>query len=190
MNRLGRASWLALGLVAFVQTAVLGWMVYDRVSLLRQGREIIAEVAPVDPRDLFRGDYVIFSYAFNSSGNIIVPGGVRRGNSVYATLKPKEAGQWEIAKVERAHPITVEPDQVVLKGIVEDVWPLTVSEESTARLRFGIEHYFVPEGTGRDLEKLVQLKKLAVVIAVGRKGDAAIKALVIDGQRLVEEPPL
>jgi uncharacterized membrane-anchored protein len=57
-------------------------------------------------------------------------------------------------------------------------------------MRYGIESYFVPEGTGRPLEQQVRDKKISAVLAVGRSGDVAIKALVIDGQRLAEEPPL
>ncbi len=48
----------------------------------------------------------------------------------------------------------------------------------------------MPEGKGKELEDLVREKKIATVIAVGRNGDAAIKALEIDGKRIVEEPLL
>ena len=48
--------------VAVLQSAVLGWMLWDRISLLRDGQAILLDVEPVDPRDLFRGDYVILSY--------------------------------------------------------------------------------------------------------------------------------
>ena len=49
-------------LVAFLQTAALAWIVYDRVSLLEDGREVVLKNVPVDPRDLFRGEYVILNY--------------------------------------------------------------------------------------------------------------------------------
>ena len=45
MNRLSPASWLAIGVVALIQTAVLGWMVVNRMSLLSSGREIVVEVS-------------------------------------------------------------------------------------------------------------------------------------------------
>ena len=81
---MGPASWYAVAAVAAIQTAVLGWMVYDRVSLLRSGREMIADVLPIDPRDLFRGDYVIFGYSFNSQ-HLVFPAGIRPGDHVYVT---------------------------------------------------------------------------------------------------------
>jgi uncharacterized membrane-anchored protein len=166
-------------------------MVYDRVSLLRSGREIVADVLPVDPRDLFRGDYVIFGYSFNSQ-QVVLPAGIKRGDHVYVTLKPKEPGQWEVVKADAAHPDAVEPGNVVLRALAEYVYPLSDSTkgESTGTLRYGIESYFVPEGTGKELEKMVADKKIAAVIAVSPAGKAAIKALMIDGQRVVEEPLL
>ena len=190
MIRLGPASWSALGVVAALQTAVLGWMVYDRVSLLHHGREIVVEVTPVDPRDLFRGDYVIFGYPFSQTGEVPVPKGIRVGDAVYVTLAPKDANVWELVKTEAAYPATTEPANVVLKGIASHVWTKDGSGPPTASLRYGIESYFVPEGTGRELEELVRDKKIAAVLAVGRHGDAAIKAIMIDGKRVVEEPPL
>lgn len=56
-------KWLIAALaVAGLQTAAIGHMVSDRVQLLRSGREIVLPIVPVDPRSLFRGDYVILSY--------------------------------------------------------------------------------------------------------------------------------
>ena len=57
-----RKTLLALAAVALAQTAVLAWMVIDRIQLLRSGREIVLPIVPVDPRDLFRGEYVRLEY--------------------------------------------------------------------------------------------------------------------------------
>ena len=56
MIKLSPTSWLAIAIVAVLQTVALASMVYGRVTLLRDGREIVAEVIPVDPREIFRGD--------------------------------------------------------------------------------------------------------------------------------------
>ncbi|MBA2400538.1 MAG: GDYXXLXY domain-containing protein, partial [Bradyrhizobium sp.] len=37
-------------------------MVFQRAAILRDGKEVRLEVVPVDPRDLFRGDYVVLGY--------------------------------------------------------------------------------------------------------------------------------
>ena len=41
---------------AALQTAVLGYMVESRASILRNGADIKLKTLPVDPRDLLRGE--------------------------------------------------------------------------------------------------------------------------------------
>ena len=57
---------LALGVLALAQTAALAAMVVDRVRLLATGREITLPIVPVDPRDLFRGEYVRLGYSVDT----------------------------------------------------------------------------------------------------------------------------
>lgn len=190
MINLSPRSWLAVALVAFLQTAALATMVYGRVSLLRDGREIVAEVIPVDPRDLFRGDYVILGYAFGN-GEIPVPKHTVQGDKIYVTLKPAAAaGQWEVVSASKDLSSPADTSHVVLKGIVSYVGQPVANDLPKAQVRYGIESYFVPEGTGREIEQKVRDKKISAVLAVGKSGDVAIKALMVDGQRLAEEPLL
>ena len=190
MIKLQPASWLAIAIVAAIQTAALAWMVYGRVSLLRDGREIVAEVIPVDPRDLFRGDYVVLGYSFGR-GEVPVPVSTVQGDTVYVTLKPTGPGQWEPVSAEGSYAsLTGGPDNVLLKGIVSYVSQATPAELPKASVRFGIESYFVPEGTGLALEQMVRDKKISAVLAVGGSGAVAIKALTVDGKRIHEEPLL
>ncbi|MEQ8611292.1 MAG: GDYXXLXY domain-containing protein, partial [Parvibaculum sp.] len=58
----------ALAVLALLigQSLFLAAMVWDRVSLLRSDTVVTLETAPVDPRDIFRGDYVILNYAISS----------------------------------------------------------------------------------------------------------------------------
>lgn len=187
MIKMSPTSWIAVGLVALVQTVVLASIIYGRVSLLRDGREIVVEVVPVDPRDIFRGDYVILGYGFNPRGNVPVPPETNRGDTVYVTLKPSGPEQWEVATTSHTLTEPSDPAEVVLKGIVNSVFKRT-DEPDTASVRFGIESYFVPEGTGLDLERKVREKKISAVLVVGTSGEVAIKALEIEGERVVEEP--
>ncbi|WP_295558019.1 GDYXXLXY domain-containing protein [uncultured Hyphomicrobium sp.] len=185
--KLSPTSWLAVAIVAAVQTIALATIVYGRVSLLSNGREIVTEVIPVDPRDLFRGDYVILGYTFGQ-GEVTVPKGTNQGDKVYVTLKETTPEKWEVvgASTDYAHP--ADSAQVVMKGIVSYVSMPPEGEQPKASVRYGIESYFVPEGTGRELEEKVRDKKISAVLAVGGSGDVAIKALVVDGQRVHQEP--
>lgn len=185
-DKLSVKSWIAIAIVALVQTIALASMVYGRVALLRDGREIVAEVIPVDPRDLFRGDYVILGYAFGRN-QVPVPEGTNQGDKVYVTVKETAPEQWEVVSTSADYAHPADPSNVVLKGIVDYVYQAQ-GEQPKASIRYGIESYFVPEGTGKELEEKVRDKKISAVLAVGSSGDVAIKALVVDGQRVHQEP--
>ncbi len=183
-----RSSLLA---VAFLQSLVLGWMVFDRVSLLTNGREIKAAVVPVDPRDLFRGDYVTLGYGFSTGAEVALPEGARQGDTVYALLKSSGPAEWTLAAVSANEPDVSGDGEVVLKAIVDSVRRGPQLDSATVgRLRYGIERFYVPEGTGRDLEVQVREKRVVAVLAVGGDGKVALKGLEADGRRIAEEPLL
>jgi uncharacterized membrane-anchored protein len=176
---------LAVAAVALAQTAVLAYMVIDRVMLLRTGREIILPIVPVDPRDLFRGEYVRLSYEISRVPMTRVDGPPSRRNEVLYVVVEKKAGDeaWQAVSATRTFPGDLNPDQVALKGRV-------LFSSATSEMRYGIESYFVPEGEGPRLESLARDRKLAVLVAVDNAGNAAIKGLIIDGKLQYEEPPL
>lgn len=180
---------VALAAVAGLQTLAVAWMVVDRLALLAHGREITAAVVPVDPRDLFRGDYVTLSYGFSTGGEIALPAGVRQGDTVYALLKNRGPSEWELAAVSGARPDAAGDGEVVLKAIVDRARRGGAGDTATlGRLRYGIERYYVPEGSGRSLEKQVRDKRIEAVLAVGANGKVAIKGLKVDGTLVAEQP--
>ena len=195
-------KWLVAGLTAAsLQTAAIGWIVWDRIALLKNGREIVLPIVPVDPRSLFRGDYVILSYPVSSVPAALMTPGIEasRPSSVYVALT-KKGDAWEPSAL-LPKPSALTPDTVVLRARPLYGWNKTARQreipETTLAppdmvytVRYGLESYFVPEGTGRALEKLAREKKLAAVIAVDAKGNSAIKGLMVDGKLQYEEPLL
>jgi uncharacterized membrane-anchored protein len=172
-----------LAITALVQTGVLASMVVERTLLIRNGREIILPVVPVDPRDIFRGDYVNLAYEIsNVPAQLLVGPAPRRSAPFYVTLAKNPEGNWTPVKVTRALPAETSPDRIVLLARSRSRYP-----ESTW-VRYGIESYFVREGQGRRLEELATSKRVAVRVAVDGSGNAAIKGLIIDGQPQYEEP--
>jgi uncharacterized membrane-anchored protein len=167
-------------------------MVYDRITLLRTGREIVMDVTPVDPRSLFRGDYVILSYAASRIPDALLPADApsTRSDPLYVTLA-RTNGAWTPIAVAARHPGNVTDDQIVMKARLR--YPLRAGSRSPGTTHFvsyGIESYFVPEGKGADLEKLVGERKLSAVIAVDKGGNAAIRALMSEGKKVYDEPLL
>ena len=187
--------WLIAGGVAALQTALLGWIVWDRVDLLANGREITMKVIPVDPRDLFRGDYVILGYELSplkhdTKTDGPLPNRLYKGRAIYVTIARDAENAWKPVGFGMAYPETVAPEQAVLKGRIENVHGGRASGKYRIRVRYGIESYFVPEGTGVPIEKLVREKKVEALVAVGSDGEVALKALLSDGERISEQPLL
>ena len=85
-----RKLLLSLAIVALVQTAVLAYMVVDRVTLLRGGREITLPIIPVDPRDLFRGEYVRLSDAANAVPAKLLEGPQPAENTAFYVVLEKQ----------------------------------------------------------------------------------------------------
>jgi uncharacterized membrane-anchored protein len=182
-----RNMWIGIAAVAVAQAAVLGWMIWERAHLLSTGREIVLEVIPVDPRSLFRGDYVALGY--DISRVPVTEGKMRRGATVYVTLQ-KAGDRWQPLTASTKKPENLGPDQVMIKGHVSYASAPTSAAPGQATVQYGIEDFFVPEGTGLELEKLVGQKKLDALIAIDEGGNAGIKGLMVEGQRVYEEPLL
>jgi uncharacterized membrane-anchored protein len=196
--------WRGVALVAALQLGILVYMVWSRVDLVRHGREITVDVVPVDPRDIFRGDYVVLGYPFSTAagpvtpeatgtgaaGEVALPEGSYRNAPVFVTLAPGEGAGWSRVRIDARHPKSVEAGHIVLKGHVDHVWPGPEGKGPQGRIRYGIESYFVPEGEGREIEKMVREKKVRAVLAIGADGTAALKALEVDGKRIHEQPVL
>jgi uncharacterized membrane-anchored protein len=184
---------LALIIVALAQTGVLAGMVVDRARLIKTGREITLPIVPVDPRDLFRGQYVRLGYDISRVPARLVEGPLPDANAAFfVTLAKQPDGSWTPLKLTRSMPQETSPDRIVLKGRTQGGRLLEGANAPNGAnfVRYGIESYFVREGEGPRLEKLARDKKLAALIAVDSGGNAAIKGIIIDGVLQYEEPLL
>jgi uncharacterized membrane-anchored protein len=193
MTLLAPRTARALALLALIQTGVLAVMVFDRTRLLTSGREITLPIIPVDPRDLFRGEYVELGYAVGRVPARLLEGAPPSPNApFYVTLEKAQDGTWTPVKLTRDKPQEAGPDRIVLKGRSRfGRLALNAGDaDAVHSVRYGIEQYFVPQGEGPRLEALARDKKLAALIAVDGSGNAAIKGILIDGRLQYEEPLL
>jgi len=188
-----RLLWPLLALVALVQSGALFKMVYDRDRLLKDGREIVLPVHPLDPRDLFRGDYVTLGYDITLLDKSSLPpdtnlDALHVNDNVFVTLSPDASRSWKITGISLSQPRPSDAADVVLKGRIQSLWRAAHDSDVRLNLRYGIESYFVPEGTGRALEEKVRERKIEAIVAVDTGGNAALKGLIIDGERHVDPP--
>jgi uncharacterized membrane-anchored protein len=166
-----------LGVTAACQVGFLAAMIALHALPLLVGRTVVLKVAPVDPRDLFRGDYVVLSYDLNRIPPQDVEGvpdeEARGGRDVPAWLE------------DRPVYVTVEPDADgrhwhAVRASVRppDAGTYLRGRYAGGSLRLGIEAYYVQEGAGRELEQARNARQLAAEVAVAPWGQAALRRLV------------
>ena len=163
-------------IAAAAQLVILVAMIALRAIPLVTGQTVLVKVAPVDPRDLFRGDYVILSYDFSRVSQEEIDG-----------ISDKERGSWK--KLEgRAVYVPLVPDS---NGVHMRAGKATVVKPAAGlflkghmkrygSVEFGIEAYYVQEGAGRRYELAIRDRQLSAELAVTSSGQAALRGLRID----------
>lgn len=152
--------WLAL-LCAFI-----GF----KEHTLRTGTEVLLKLRPVDPRDLFRGDYVILSYDISELDKAD-DHGFRENETVFTRLQ-LTGGIAEFAGASGTRPA----DGLFIAG------KITAVNNNRATVIYGIESYFVPEGAGLEIER--SRRDILAKIVIDSAGRGVVKALVEDGKEL------
>ncbi|MGJ7038137.1 putative membrane-anchored protein [Shinella sp. BE166] len=187
-----RVPPLAAAIVAAaLQTAVLGYMVESRASILRSGADIKLKTLPVDPRDLLRGDYVILSYPISTIPKDIVTGEIPKDSQqvrMSVRLKPGADGLWTASEASFGALAPAE-GSVVLRTLpfeyyssVDNVLPDNIF------VSYGIERYYVPEGEGKVLEDARNQEELEVEARVSKEGTPQIARLILKGEPIYDEP--
>ncbi len=139
----------------------------------KTGEKGLLKTQPVDPRDLFRGDYVALQYQISrvNLNDIGVNQNFSKGEKAYASLK-KQGEYFSLNNVSSSR-----PSPPYLSGTV------TYASPSSLMLEYGIESYFVPEGKGQQLESAARRGKLDVEVSVDRFGNAVITGIFLDGKK-------
>jgi uncharacterized membrane-anchored protein len=141
--------------VAAQVALMLGGLVAP-LAVKTTGTTAYLETQPVDPRALFRGDYVILGYAVGQS---VLPPTLgrdsrRTGKSIYVTVTTDRPARFVAASLDRPD---LEPGQICLKGRLSRFG-------DQGRVDFPqIAQYFVPEGEGREIERRVGENLLAEI---------------------------
>jgi uncharacterized membrane-anchored protein len=189
---------IGIAVAALFQTALLGQMVWAQITLLSSPTEAVLKTTPVDPRDIFRGDYVILDYEISAlhSDRIDVAEGLKAGDNAFVVLAT--AGRFaQPVKILAAAPDALAERQAVIRGRINyfDRGNRAVTDTggacddcSNLSIAYPIDSYFVPEGTGTELEEYRDTRALGVIVALNEDGDAAIKGLMIEGEKIYDEP--
>ena len=133
-------------------------------NTLRTGTSVLLQTVPIDPRSLLQGDFVILDYEIANISDKIPNS--RQGDTIYILLLEDADGVWRGIAYTQNKP---DADRVFIKGTVT----------RPGRLEFGIDTYFIPEGTGRIIERARDVK---VRVAINSGGTAVIEELLVDGE--------
>lgn len=184
------------------QVVALAWMAIEREWILQTGETVFLRTAPIDPRDLFRGDYVRLNYELTSFSSSHLRDGlaesdVKKGDRVYVPLTLDERG---LASSDRATDIEPE-DGLYLRGRVPHSAGFNIKPHAI-HVKFGIEQYFTEQGKGKEIEKQqggrngIQVP-LEMEVALSDSGVAVIKGhrwsplgIGLSVTRAVERNPL
>jgi uncharacterized membrane-anchored protein len=158
-----RFERLAIAAAVLFQVLVLVVMILGQTVPYVGARTVLLHVEPVDPRDLFRGDYVTLSYAITRTPS----GKYQPGQSIYVRLDPDADGRH------------YHPGEFLLEPPASGVF-IRGKAEAYGRATYGIESYYVQEGTGHDYENAARNRRLWAEVALDRHGNPALRGLVIE----------
>ncbi len=168
---------------------ILGAMIVGHAWPLWTGRIVTMKVVPVDPRDLFRGEYVHLETAasqLHRQGGTIPQGPSwsyvqpldrvfeesRRGSVLYVQLAPSASGDYVPVSVS----LKPQAGSLNLRGRTKYPGGTHLSVD------YGLDSFYMQEGKGRRVEEAIRQRRLVQMqVAVASSGQARIKTLLIDG---------
>ena len=160
---------LTIVFFAVVAAQMIGLVTFAAAKqyVVSSGTEVVLQGAPVDPRSLMQGDYAILDYEIAD-----IPEDIKTdfapGYEVIVVLVERDE-VWMASRYLGNDRIPKRNGEVFIRGQMQ----------SSGRIDFGIGTYFVPEGTGREIERARDLK---IRVSVSEDGDATVTGVIADGE--------
>jgi len=155
-----------LFVLGFTAAVLVGFLLVAALPTMT-GRDAVLRMVPVDPTDLFAGEYMNIAYEISTLGaSLPNDGPLRAGETVYVALS--EGGVAE--PVGYGHR---KPAGFFIKGTVEDA-----DRHGRSRVTYGIERFYVPERSGRDVRID---RSWTARVKIDAHGNARVVALLKDG---------
>ena len=166
-NKTARPKWLAAGIVLTIllQTCVLAVEYLSSVAPLWFGQAVMLPTVPIDPRSLFRGNYVRLNYSISRVPAAIADGKLKQGQKVYLSLNIEGD-----KPVPLALSATKPEAGIFIAGRVRYAG-------SEYHLDYGIEAFFLPKEKALAAERKLTSDKVSAQIYLSSGGKAALNAL-------------
>ena len=167
---MSRPRTLVLVAVVLAQIAVPLGLAGLAAADLAFGREIRVKAQPVDPLDIFRGNYVVLRYEFSS-----LPTGfdVDRGDRVCISLYKTGENEWRSGG-------SVTPERPSGGEAICGRAGRDAVAGGEVAVEYGIETYYASESRARELERSISRGQLYAVLDLDDDGSARIERIEVD----------
>jgi uncharacterized membrane-anchored protein len=157
---IARKHWPFLALVVVLALVPIGIVAWKELEL-GGSRHVLLRVQPVDPQDLFRGEYVALSYPISR----LQHADARPGDRVWVPLNRQPGGAWAGSRA-----LVEEPDDgTFIRGRMG----------VGGTIEYGIESFFVEDTTAPRYERAVARGRLYAKVALDDNGDATLRELIV-----------
>ncbi len=159
----------------FIPVIILLSLTLKPMMTLQLGQTIQLQTLPVDPTDLFRGDYIDLFYdmtqvdiketAVDGLPSDYTPESIR-GKDIYVILAPVAGGTtYQVSR----YSMTPPSDPLYLKGQIRYAYLKGISpqkDDLILNIDFGIDRYFIEENSGAQLDLATRSGKVLVTLKV------------------------
>lgn len=168
-------------LVCLVQLVIPSKMIFDKEEVISLGHEYKFRTQPIDPYDPFRGKYVTLYFDANDYATSDTAMVWERDDDIYVSLAKDSAGFAIIKSISKAPPVN-EYDYVLAK--------VDYAYDGNIRIDYTFNRFYMEESKAEDAEKqyrnanVFNSKKDAYALVAVKKGESALKDVMIDGVSL------
>lgn len=157
-----------IGLIVALQVVFLFSMIGFKYFTLATGAPVLLKAVPVDPWDMFRGEYVMLEYDITWIKGESLGLESYQQQDVYVVIEKGEK-YWEEAGIYLDKP-SLYGEQIFIKGRVDYFNEF----KDEYHVTYGIESYYVEEGQGREFG---QSRNFDALIKIDRFGNAVIEKI-------------
>ena len=149
-------------ILAAIIVIASGVILYLSLPLLT-GETVVLKTQPVDPFDMFRGQYLTINYEIS---RVNLPENTTEGKTVYVSLKEGDDKIWHAEKISLSKP----ENGIFIRGTAKQSW-------GGLAVEYGIEQYF--------FERDAHIPRMdSVKVKVDNTGQARIVELLMNGTSL------
>jgi uncharacterized membrane-anchored protein len=158
----------ALVAVVAAQVAIVLAMAGIAAADLAFGQEIRLRAQPVDPLDVFRGNYVVLRYDIST---VTAPGALRAGDRVCAHVTERD-GAWELLYASTG----VEGSGTALCGRARN----DAEAGSPVGVEYGLETYYASAERAKEIERALGSGSVYAVVDADDDGSVRLERLDVE----------